>query len=151
MSTPPYHFSKPLSTRYEFISLGRRGSVRKVVEISPLAGKNKYSFGFGDLMSNGKIDDCSETNNGDIATVFATLLGVMMNFTTDHPKAELFFVGSTEQRTRVYGKLLSRYSGFVCQHFSITGLLEKDGVRIQVDFDRTLCEEYLAFSIRRKP
>jgi len=48
MSTEPYLYEREVSTRYRFLSIGRK-PVEKIVEFTPLAVKNVYNLGFGDL------------------------------------------------------------------------------------------------------
>lgn len=150
LSKPPYHIKHPNATRYEFDSVGIKGSIPKVVEIRALQRPGTYNFGFGNKLADGSVDDLDETNNGDIAAIFSTLLDIIRDFLKTKPTAELFFDGSTQQRTDVYGKLLKRYNSLLVKEFDITGLIKKGGGIIQVDFEVDKDRDYLAYSIRKK-
>ncbi len=66
MHTQPYLYDRKYLTRYSFVSKGRKGAIEKVVEFSPTSEKNILNLGFGDLLSDGTLDDTANTNNGDI-------------------------------------------------------------------------------------
>ena len=53
-------------TIYEFVSVGPKGSIKKMVEYTETATENVYNLGFGDYDETAKsINDLSITNNGD--------------------------------------------------------------------------------------
>ncbi len=72
MNKEPYLYSREFSTRYRFLSTGRK-PVEKIVEFSTLATENIYNLGFGDLLPDGSIDDKANSNNGDIVKVLFIL------------------------------------------------------------------------------
>jgi hypothetical protein len=150
LSGAGYPIRATTTTRYEFVSQGPRGAIEKIVEITKLSRKNAYSFGFGNKMPGGQIDDRVESNNADISKIFATLLTIIRDFTAHRPMAELYFVGSTDQRTQVYQYLLTRYYPLLSCEFEINGIVERDGIRGEDSFDVHTNEKYLAFSIRKK-
>src|ERR1700748_1610973 len=102
MSYVPYPYEQIHSTRYVFTSDGVR-KIRKVVGFTPLGIGNIINMGFGDQLPDGTIDDQADSNNGDITKVLATVIDIIKHFTTRHPKAVIYFRGSTPDRTKLYG------------------------------------------------
>jgi hypothetical protein len=64
MSHIPYPFEQIQPTRYRFFSLGKN-RVEKIVDFVPYKIKNVMNLGFGDLLTDGTIDDRITSNNGD--------------------------------------------------------------------------------------
>jgi hypothetical protein len=60
--------ASPTKREYEFLSKGKNGAVRKIVQYSQIPGapSNTYNLAFGDFdEESGEIDDAIVTNNGD--------------------------------------------------------------------------------------
>jgi len=88
---------------FEFISIGPKGKILKLVHYSETNLKGYYSIGFGDKDEvTGKINDTSITNNGDSQKVLATVVSSLYAFTERHPDARIYAEGSTDGRTRLY-------------------------------------------------
>jgi hypothetical protein len=66
-------------------------------------------MGFGDLLPDGTVDDKANSNNGDIAKVMVTVIEILKHFTSQHPSMEIYFEGSTAERTKLYGRILKAY------------------------------------------
>ena len=49
MAEQPYSYDKKYSTRYTFVSKGKRGAIIKVVEFLPTSNKSILNLAFGDL------------------------------------------------------------------------------------------------------
>jgi hypothetical protein len=150
LTISPYTVNVASATRYEFNSVGPKGTILKGVEITPLERRNIYNFGFGDVLPDGTIDDISETNNKDIIKVFATIIEIMQEYLRSNPPAILFFQGSTDQRTKVYQYVLQRYHEHFSGRFTITAISGKGNINQEVMYDPHTEEQYLAFLIRRK-
>ena len=53
-------------TVFEFVSVGRKGKIHKIIQFSLTNLKDFYNLGFGDKdEQTGEIDDLSISNNGD--------------------------------------------------------------------------------------
>jgi hypothetical protein len=105
MAHIPYTYKHIQPRRYVFISVGKT-TIEKVVDFVPLGMGNIVNIGFGDLLSDGCIDDKVNSNNGDIIKVLATVVDILRHFTTKYPQAEIYFQGSTENRTKLYSRIL---------------------------------------------
>jgi hypothetical protein len=60
------------------------------------------------ILSDGTIDDTSNSNNGDIVKVLATVISILKDFTLKNPKAYVFFTGSTDERVKLYVVLVTK-------------------------------------------
>lgn len=112
---------------YEFLSIGHKGSIKKVVHYMsyPQLGENVYNLGFGDWDdANMKVNDTVVSNNGDTLKTLATVAATAMHFTNVFPDAWIFFEGSTSPRTRLYQKSLSLFFEEVSVLFYLYGLGE---------------------------
>ncbi len=90
-------------TVYEFISEGRKGVIRKLVQFQATNQPNLYNLAFGDKDPiTGQINDLAVSDNGDTEKVLATVVGALYAFFDKHPGAFVYAVGSTEARTRLY-------------------------------------------------
>jgi hypothetical protein len=60
--------------------------------------KNILNLGFGDLLPDGSVNDTSNSINGDIVKVLATIISIIEDFTTEYPDIKVVFAGSTVRR-----------------------------------------------------
>lgn len=144
----PYPYKHPHSRRYVFISEGKK-RIEKVVDFAPIGIKNVMNIAFGDLLPDGSVDDRANSNNGDILKVLATVVKILKVFTTRHPKVGILFTGSTDERTKLYTRILKTYYMAFCKEFIIYAIVgtEKDNKTIPFDPRENL--QYLAFLIKR--
>jgi hypothetical protein len=143
-----YEYSEVHAYRYTFISTGKR-SIVKVIEFTPTATYNVYNLAFGDLLPNGEIDDMSNSNNGDIIKIFATIIDVVQFFTTNNPSLRIYFEGSTPERTLLYNRILKTYYQPFSKKFKIAGVIKTDKGQKRVPFDPKNTGIYFAFLIKR--
>ena len=66
---------------YEFISVGDKGRIRKIVRFLKFRETNYFHFGFADFQEEGNYNDKIVTNNGDTELVLATLAAIVEDFT----------------------------------------------------------------------
>jgi hypothetical protein len=149
MNKEPYLYNREVSTRYRFLSTGRK-RVEKIVEFTPLGIKNMYNLGFGDLLANGKVDDKANTNNGDIIEVLSTVIHIIKDFTKDKPQSKIAFKGSTKERTALYQRIIKTHLETFSKEFFITALEGPAGNPVETVFDPGFRKFYLAFFVKRK-
>ena len=149
MTHMPYSFRIEDSLRYTFVSLGRT-SIEKAVDFSRIPGiDDVYNLGFGDLLPDGSIDVNVTSNNGDILKVLSTVVEITRDFTTHFPEVELFFIGSSEERTRLYARILKMYYSEFRKDFKISGLVIKGQSYEEAVFDPGEAFKYFAFLIKK--
>jgi hypothetical protein len=86
----------------DFISIGKKGHIIKRIEFSPTAIPEYFNLAFGDIDSNGEIDDFSISNNGDRNKILATVAFAIDIYLTKYPEKWVYIKGSTRERTRLY-------------------------------------------------
>ena len=78
-----------------FKSWGSKGSIRKIVQFSPMA-QNYFILAFGDYDPNlHQLDDRANSNNGDLRKVMGTILTCIDRFFEKRPEATLYFKAAT--------------------------------------------------------
>lgn len=108
---------------YEFISVGPKGSIRKIVEYQETSVKNVFNLVFGDYDEETKsINDLSVTNNGDSLRVLATVASTVYAFTDKYPEARILATGSTTVRTRLYRMGITNNLAEITKDFRVYGL-----------------------------
>lgn len=130
--------------RFEFLSEGPRGKIKKVVEYERMAA-NIYNLAFGDLnaKTNG-IDDKVRSNNQDGSKVIMTVASTVIRFIEHHPQAIVVAEGSTPARTRLYQMGISKNWHIITHLFTVKGLFND----MWEDF--TLDKNYRAFLLEAK-
>lgn len=110
---------------FEFISIGPRGDIRKIVQYSPTNYHGLYNLGFGDKNpETGDIDDQAISNNNDSEKVLATVIATLYVFTSEYPDALVYATGSTAARTRLYRIGITKFYDQVTEDFEIYGEIE---------------------------
>jgi hypothetical protein len=148
MTHIPYSYKRSHSERYIFTSLGKK-RIEKVVDFVPIGIKNVMNLGFGDLLPDGSVDDTANSNNGDLVKVLATVIGILRDYTAEYPQVEIFFAGSTTERTKLYTRILKTYYPAFSKEFAISAIAGSENKNKRVHFDPTANVDYLAFLIKR--
>lgn len=131
---------------YEFISIGIKGDIKKVIEYSKMNLPNFYNLAFGDYdEQKQQINDTIVTNNGDSLKVLATVASTVYAFTGKYPNANIFVTGSTEVRTRLYRMGITNNLVEIQEDFYIYGM------KYDETFEEFIVgEDYIGFLITRK-
>ncbi|WP_346316013.1 hypothetical protein [Chitinophaga sp. YIM B06452] len=149
MNILPYEVEVRSPTIFRFASKGPKGTIIKEVVITPVSRLGYYNFGFGDVRSDGSIDDVSETNNDDLLKVFSTIISIMEYFLDRNPDCVLSFKGSTLQRTAVYNMILKRYRSRFSEKYRISGMIMINGEFAEIEYDPFRIG-YVVFLVRKK-
>ena len=148
MTQIPYSYTLEGFLRYTFVSTGR-ASIIKAIDFSPTGIDNIYNLGFGDLLPDGSFDTNVKSNNDDILKVLSTVVQIVRDFTTQLPGIEIFFIGSTAERTKLYARILKMYYNEFRKEFKIRGLIANGDSYKEVPFDPQTAFEYFAFLIKK--
>ncbi|TAG42979.1 MAG: hypothetical protein EAZ32_00370 [Cytophagia bacterium] len=115
----------------------------KVVAFEHIEEK-RYNLGFGDYdFSTQTVNDKIVSDNGDSEKVLATVLGILNEFLLKYPDYEVFIVGSSESRTRLYQIAINVYYEEFMAHYQIFG--ERNGVIESFEKNK----KYESFLIRK--
>lgn len=130
---------------FEFISIGKKGEIIKVVQYSPTGIPNIYNLGFGDKdLKTGKIHDSVISDNGDGQTVLATVAGTVIKFTEKHPHCRVIAVGVSKSRTRLYQIGISNNLQEISNTFQVYGFFNGKWTPFEKG------KNYDAFLVRKK-
>ncbi|HZY38984.1 MAG TPA: hypothetical protein VFE53_20125 [Mucilaginibacter sp.] len=133
------------STSFQFISVGPKGNIKKLIYFTPTYYPNFYNLSFGDENpQTGKLDDLIISNNGDSENVLATVVSAVYAFTYKHPDAWVAATGSTDARTRLYRMGLSKHFEKLNEDFYVLGQYDDSWEPFVIGKD------YEAFVVKRK-
>lgn len=149
MLQEPYPYRRLRPQSYSFVSKGRAWIEKRVIfGVTPI--ENVFNIGFGDLLPDGSIDDKANSNNGDITKVLVTVIHILKEFTLQFPEASVFFRGSTENRMRLYLRIVRSHYHFFNKDFIISLFIESYEKYEEVSFDPDLDAIILGIFIKRK-
>ena len=113
--------------RYEFVSEGPKGAIRKLIEFQETQDEGLFNLAFGDKAPlTDEIDDLVVTDNGDTEKVLATVVAAVYAFCDQYPDAYIYASGSTESRTRLYRMGITKYLDQMQQDFYLFGQISDD-------------------------
>ncbi len=95
-------------------------------------------------MESKEIDDTVITDNKDSEKVLATVVNTVYIFTKYHPKAKIYFEGSSKARIRLYQIVINKYFDDFTKNFSIEGYTSKKWLPYEKNIN------FEAFLITRK-
>lgn len=146
MQLPKYHLrSESRFTRFEFISEGSKGVVRKLIEFQTTSESGVYNLAFGDKNPlTGEINDLAVTNNGDTEKVLATVVAALYVFFENYPASYVYATGSTKPRIRLYRMGISKFYEEMKKDFYLYGQVGDDY------FEFETSKEYDGFLAQRK-
>lgn len=143
-----YLYNREGQLVYSFISSGKR-NILKTVIFTPTEYEDIVNLGFGDLMPDGTVDDVTQSNNGDMAIVLATVIEIVRTFITEHPRNTIFFKGSTPQRTRFYQRIIKNYYKEFASEFIIIALIQERGGYQALLFNENVTANIFAFLVKK--
>lgn len=130
---------------FEFISVGPKGRILKVIQFTLTNSEGIYNLALGDRnLSTQKIDYLVVSDNQDSEKVLATVVSAIYAFTDRHMDAWVFAEGSTEARTRLYRMGISKYFEKVTEDFFILGQIDSAWEPFIIG------RNYEAFVVKRK-
>lgn len=130
-------------TRFEFISEGPNGVIRKLIEFQETTQQGLYNLAFGDKdAKTGGINDLAVSNNGDTEKILATVAAAVYAFFERYPTAFVYASGSTKARTRLYRIGLTKFYDDMRTDFFLYGQVGDNfpEFEINVDYDGFLAQ-----------
>lgn len=130
---------------YWFKSKGLQREVIKIVEIQEMDVENRYNLSLGDY-TNGEVNYSVISNNRDTKVVMASIALIVEEYTKQHPERELFVIGDTPLKTRLYQMHLSNNLHEIQKEFYVWG--QRDiGMEFEI-FEKG--KQYTSFLVKRK-
>jgi hypothetical protein len=151
MKLDRYPFTaSPDRFQYEFISMGPKGSIRKIVrfdEIIMSFYQKVFNLAIGDWNEDRQsINNGVVSNNEDTAKLLATIAHIAKDFTNHFPGSMIYAAGSTASRTRKYQMALNREYDEVNKLFLVFGMTKEGEI---LPFQKNV--NYTGFLARRRP
>jgi len=144
MNLPKYHLkAESKFTRFEFISEGNKGAIRKIIEFQATSEPEVYNLAFGDKDPlTGDINDLAITNNGDTEKVLTTVVAALYVFFDNYPAAYVYTTGSTKARTRLYRMGITKFYEEIKNDFYLYGQVGDDYLEFEIgkDYDGFLSQ-----------
>jgi hypothetical protein len=107
--------------RFEFISKGPMGNIKKIVEFQKIGG-TAFNLAFGDWdKRNRRIDHHVRSNNGDRDKILATVAFSVIQFLHYYTDASIRIEGQTKARTRLYQMGINKYLDEIRPSYQIKG------------------------------
>ena len=146
MKLARYHLkTESKFTRFEFISEGSKGAIRKLIEFQATSHPDVYNLAFGDKEQlGGDLNDLAVTNNGDTDKILATVVAALYIFFDNYPATYVYATGSTKARTRLYRMGITKFYEEMQQDFYLYGQVGDEFQEFR------LGEEYEGFLAQRK-
>ena len=105
-----------------------------------------YNLALVDVQPDGSLDDISESNNGDMEKVLATVIKSLTYFFEQNPDAIVLFRGSTDSRTRLYQIIINKELESIIPIFSILGI---NGMKFE-KFEKNKSYEGFAIILKKQ-
>jgi hypothetical protein len=146
MNLPKYPLSSSASLMtFEFVSIGKKGRIHKVIQYQATNLEGVYNLAFGDKdIQTGDINDSIISNNGDSEKVLSTVIASLYAFTDHFPDVYVYATGSTATRTRLYRIGIAKHINEVVEDFEIFGEKKNGWEDFKID------QNYEGFLVKRK-
>jgi hypothetical protein len=133
---------------YEFLSIGPKGSIRKIIEFTRSEYDDIFNLGFGTKKEDGSFDDLARDNNNDRNKILATVAYVLRVFFDKYPNKWVYFTGSTRERTRLYRIAITHNIEELSVDFEIVGTFTAEHRYNHIPFEKGV--NFFAFLVRPK-
>lgn len=107
---------------YEFTSMSANKKIEKAVLLERSRTVNKlFNLALMDADEEGEFSDETESRNGDLRTVLATIFQVISHFLDRHPDELVGFRGNDERRHRLYRIAITHELHNLAREFEVYG------------------------------
>jgi hypothetical protein len=113
----------PETLEFKFTSIGPKGRIEKVVQFGQTENPDIFNLVLGNLLEHGVIDDHTINDNKDSEAILATVEASIYEFTKQYPDKQVFYKGSTLERTRYFRIALTLHLQKLSRDFEIFGVL----------------------------
>lgn len=146
MKVEKYHLkSETKFTRFEFVSEGPNGAIRKLIEYQKTTNPEVFNLAFGDYnQTTDEIDDLAISDNGDTEKILGTVVASLYTFFNEYPTVFVYATGSTRARTRLYRMGITKFYDQMKKDFYLYGQIGDDFVEFEIG------TEYDGFLAQRK-
>jgi len=144
MKKTGYLLNRPTPLLYTFASKGKNGVIPKAIAFQEIDA-GLYNLALLDYDEQNKIwlDD-SNTNNGDLSKVMATVAQTIVLFLDTYPTSSIYIEANSNARNRLYHRIMTNYRAEFELYFEIEASL--DGIKEPFGIGK----QYDSFYIRKK-
>lgn len=129
-------------TKFEFVSDGAKGRIKKVISFHPTFINGFYNL---TLSNETTVNEPFEfSDDADAGRIVATLLSAIYAFTDYRKNALVYAIPNTASRARLYRMIITRYSREIRSNFILFGFSGNSWENFRKDAD------YLAFAFRKR-
>lgn len=141
MKNEGYDFEVNSSCAYTFISTGSNGNILKLIyfqEVSSnsfnlvLADRDELNDGWSDMVN---------SNNGDIAKIFKTVISCILLFLENNPEAVVYIEANSLIKNKLYNRIIKNY------HLELTHQVSVWGIKNGKSYSIEIGNEYESFYI----
>lgn len=137
--------ASPSLLRFEFYSIGPKGKIKKQIEFKEFPeSPTVYNIGFGDVDTEGNINDLTITGNSDSQKVLATVALAVWRFLEKYPACYVYATGSTKGRSRLYKMGIANNLDELSENFIVFGLFNNTWEMFEKE------KNYEEFLVKRK-
>lgn len=146
MNLPHYNSTTADFKEYEFLSVGPKGKIKKLVSFTKFHDDPvMYNLAFGDAdPDTGLINDLVTSNNNDRDIVLATVANTINKFCDHYGDHLIFATESTPARTRLYQMAINKLLEEIKLDFNIYGIINGE----ILEFNHNVI--YESFLVKRK-
>lgn len=128
---------------FRFESCSSGCTIPKIVEFEEIE-IGTFNLAFGDVDSQGRLNDSVVSNNGDMEKVLATVVQTVLTFLEAYPGRRVYFSGNSPARNRLYRAILSRDIENWSDIFEVEGVTEGERIAFRKDVN------FEGFIVQRK-
>ncbi|QOW09160.1 hypothetical protein Q73A0000_01725 [Kaistella flava (ex Peng et al. 2021)] len=144
MRVEKYHLkTESTFTRFEFVSEGPKGAIRKLIEFQETTNSQIFNLAFGDYDPQTKeINDLAVSDNGDTEKILGTVVSALYVFLNEFPDVYVYAAGSTKARTRLYRMGITKFYEQMKNDFYLYGQIgdEFPDFEIGIDYEGFLAQ-----------
>lgn len=108
-------------TKFEFVSLGVKGKIKKVIVFQCLSN-GWWNLAFGDKSDlEDDFDDAVVSNNGDVKKIIQTVVNAVYDFTETYPEREIFIQPVDSRRGTLYNLVFKHHWLAISKNFKVFG------------------------------
>lgn len=127
MNKDTYTLFSPDENIYYFESKGINGIITKTVIFSPFSiNSNLFNLALMDYNENTHtFSDMTNSNNGDITKVLATVALIIHDFLQKNKTATVYFEGNTTTKRNLYNRIIKNNYDYFIENYEIRGSVEE--------------------------
>jgi len=117
--------------RYEFVSIGKRKQITKIVLFTETHWDKIYNLALFDCLDDGSVSAYVDSGNGDERLVFATIIKIIDHFLTIKSDCLIIFRGNDDRRHRLFRIVITTALSDLSKTFQVYGIVRDRSLRFK--------------------